>query len=77
MTATKNTMTTTQAKKLGFQPYEKREQIGTRMGGLNNRIEIAIIRATWEIRKDGKAVIAGAKTRKEALTQLAKKLAIA
>jgi hypothetical protein len=72
-------MTTTEAKKLGYTPWEKRERIGTRMGGLGNKLELAIIRSTWEIFETDKPfsdgpVITGAKTRKEALAMLAASL---
>jgi hypothetical protein len=70
-------MTTTKAKRLGFYPQEKRQKIGTRMGGLGNRIELAVIRSTWEIFRDGDPapIITGAKTRKEALLMLSSSLA--
>ena len=45
------------------------------MGGLGNRLEIAVIRSTWEITLDGNPVIAGEKTRKGALRALFSKLA--
>lgn len=67
-------MTTTQAKKMGYTAWEKRTRVGTRMGGLGNKLECAIIHATWEIFHDSKTepVIVGAKTRKQALAMLDK-----
>jgi hypothetical protein len=65
-------MNTTQARKLGYYAIERREEIGTRMGGLGKRLEIAIIRATWEVYREGvkTPVITGAKTRKQAFAML-------